>query len=571
MDTHRPTSEEQPRAAWFSRCKECRAPLASDQRYCVDCGTRRGPLPLAIAELIGRVRQGAAPAASETNADEAATSLGWRGAGSLGGALMVSPSAAAVAVMALLAFGVLVGSVVTPAEQSGAEGSIVVATSPSTTAANLATVAPVAPVSTPPPAPAAAEPTPTASAPATIVYVRAPATATSPPPSEQTPAPPALPPISHVFLIVLSNQGFNAAFGPGSAAPYLASTLTRQGELIDNYFGAAGGELANGVGLISGQGPTPQTAANCPLYADITPGTVGTQGQVIGNGCVYPRQTLTLGDQLTADGRAWAAYVGGLPTSAQPAASGCSHPPLGGSDPQQVPTAADPAVTWRDPFLYFHSVIDNPACASSVVGLERLPADLASATKTPALAYIIPDRCEDGSDEACAPGRPGGLAAADSFLRKVVPEIESSPAYKQGGLIAITFDQAPQSGPNADASGCCLTGAYPNLPNGATGASGATGVSGASGAAGTSGETGASGPSGATGSSGAAAATPPGGGRVGLLLISKYVKPGSTDVVSEYNHFSLLASIEDLFGLSRLGYAGSPGLLAFDSSVYNAG
>ena len=82
---------------------------------------------------------------------------------------------------------------------------------------------------------------------------------------------------------------------------------------------------------------------------------------------------------------------------------------------------------------------------------------------------------------------------------------------------------------------------------------------------------GASGPSGATGSSGAAAATPPGGGRVGLLLISKYVKPGSTDVVSEYNHFSLLASIEDLFGLSRLGYAGSPGLLAFDSSVYNAG
>ena len=220
MDTHRPTSEEQPRAAWFSRCKECRAPLASDQRYCVECGTRRGPLPLAIAELIGRVRQGAAPAASETNADEAATSLGWRGAGSLGGALMVSPSAAAVAVMALLAFGVLVGSVVTPAEQSGAEGSILVAMSPPATAANRA---PVPPGSTPPPAPAAAEPTPTesapATAPATIVYVRAPATTTSPPPSEQIPAPPALPPISHVFLIVLSNQGFNAAFGPGIRGP----------------------------------------------------------------------------------------------------------------------------------------------------------------------------------------------------------------------------------------------------------------------------------------------------------------------------------------------------------------
>jgi len=64
---------------------------------------------------------------------------------------------------------------------------------------------------------------------------------------------------------------------------------------------------------------------------------------------------------------------------------------------------------------------------------------------------------------------------------------------------------------------------------------------------------------------------PPGGGRVGLLLISKYVKPGSVNVISDYNHFSLLASIEDLFGLGRLGYAGSVGLPVFDASVYNAG
>ena len=53
--------------------------------------------------------------------------------------------------------------------------------------------------------------------------------------------------------------------------------------------------------------------------------------------------------------------------------------------------------------------------------------------------------------------------------------------------------------------------------------------------------------------SGAAAATPAGGGRVGLLLISKYVKPGSVNVTGDYNHFSLLASIEDLFGQSDRG------------------
>jgi hypothetical protein len=41
-------------------------------------------------------------------------------------------------------------------------------------------------------------------------------------------------------------------------------------------------------------------------------------------------------------------------------------------------------------------------------------------------------------------------------------------------------------------------------------------------------------------------------------------------VTGEYNHFALLRSIENLFGLHPLGYAGARGLLAFDSSVFNA-
>jgi hypothetical protein len=222
-------------------------------------------------------------------------------------------------------------------------------------------------------------------------------------------------------------------------------------------------------------------------------------------------------------------------------------------------------VTWRDPFLYFHTVIDNPTCSASLIGVNQLASDLASASKTPALAYIVPDRCHDGSQEPCAPGAPAGLVAAEGFLRKVVPEIEASPAYKSDGLIAITFDQAPQSGPGADSSGCCMTSAYPNLPaagSGATGPSGSTGTPGESGSA--------TGSSGATGATGTSTGTPPGGGQVGLLLLSKYVKPGSLNTIGQYNHFSLLASLENLFGLTHLGYAGAPGLLVFDKSIYNA-
>jgi phosphatidylinositol-3-phosphatase len=60
-----------------------------------------------------------------------------------------------------------------------------------------------------------------------------------------------------------------------------------------------------------------------------------------------------------------------------------------------------------------------------------------------------------------------------------------------------------------------------------------------------------------------------GGGEVGLLLISQYVKPGSVDSLAYFNHYSLLSSIEQLFGLKRLGYARDPALPALAKPEYN--
>lgn len=64
----------------------------------------------------------------------------------------------------------------------------------------------------------------------------------------------------------------------------------------------------------------------------------------------------------------------------------------------------------------------------------------------------------------CDPSAPTGPLAAEEFLRKVVPAIEASPAYEEGGLIAITSTQAPQAGPEPDTSACCVSPPYPNLP-----------------------------------------------------------------------------------------------------------
>ncbi|HLH65789.1 MAG TPA: alkaline phosphatase family protein [Solirubrobacteraceae bacterium] len=454
-----------------------------------------------------------------------------------------------------------------------------------------------------------------------------------------------LPPIRHVFLVVLGDQGFSQTFG--SADRYLADALPRQGELIDNYYAVAGGELANEIALISGQGPTPQTQAGCPVFTRIEPASAGADGQIIGQGCVYPPVAQTLAGQIEAAHLSWRAYVQGQAGAAS-GPQACRHPRLGAADGDQAPSAGDPYVTWRNPFVYFSSLIEARSCTRRDVDLSRLPRDLASASTTPNLAYIAPDPCDDGDPQPCRAGAVAGIRPLDRFLRNLVAELERSPAYRDGGLIAITFDEAQQSGADADASACCERPVYPNLPAGAAGTGGTStaGTGGTSAAgtiptastsattgaptgpgsptttdtstatsspsrtnpstspatpattgvqtsAGASAGPGAPAPTGAstttagstgTGTSSSATTAPPaappslgarqsspsgGGGRVGLLLISPWIKPGTIDAIDYANHFSLLAALEDLFGLPRLGYARRAGPPAFSATTFN--
>ncbi len=259
-------------------CAQCDAPLMLDQRYCVECGARRLPLPPNVAKLIAGVQPAFQPAfqpllepvelgPGETLAEESPdpdTQSGFK---------MPTAKAAAVAIMAMLSFGVAVGALI----------------SSSTSKTLLVQSVPPAQPATSKTAPVAAATIPSVSAP--LIQLPAQASQAAPTPSAgKAPKLPStsLPPIKHVFMIALSNQGFNQAFGPDSPAPYLATDLTKQGELLQNYYAVTQGELANEIALISGQGPTSQTAANCPTYTDVTPGTAGVMGQVQGDGCVYP-------------------------------------------------------------------------------------------------------------------------------------------------------------------------------------------------------------------------------------------------------------------------------------------
>ncbi len=337
----------------------------------------------------------------------------------------------------------------------------------------------------------------------------------------------ALPPIKHVFIIVLENQNEATSFGSGSQAPYLAQQLPAQGELVPNYYGIGHESNDNYLAMISGQAPNVDTQADCQFYTDVLPGTVGGDGQAIGTGCVYPAAVQTVAGQLQAAGRSWKGYMEDMGNTPSRESATCAHPANGARDGTQTATAADQYAARHDPFVYFHSIVDTPACQQDVVPLSRLTGDLASATTTATYSFISPNLCDDGHDSPCANGQPGGLVSANGFLKAWVPRITSSPAYRDGGLLIVTFDEAA-----SDSSACCGEQPGPGGPD-------------------------PGGPS-----------PGPGGGKVGAVLLSPYIQPGSLDPTA-YNHYSMLRSIEDLFGLEHLGFAAASGLQAFGADVFN--
>jgi hypothetical protein len=155
---------------------------------------------------------------------------------------------------------------------------------------------------------------------------------------------------------------------------------------------------------------------------------------------------------------------------------------------------------------------------------------------TPNFSFITPNLCDDGHDATCAAGGPAGFDGINTFLQTWVPRIMGSPAYKKNGLLLITFDEAESSGTLEDDTACC------DEPPSISSAGTQTALAGVGG---------------------------PGGGRIGLLALSPYIAPDSGSI-RPYNHFSLLRTIEDLFGLPHLGQAAAPGLASFGADVFTA-
>jgi hypothetical protein len=338
------------------------------------------------------------------------------------------------------------------------------------------------------------------------------------------------PPVRHVFIVMLENENAASTFAPNSPAPYLSKTLRSKGAFLPNYYGVTHLSLGNYIALVSGQGSNPHTQADCQLFNEFVSTGTGSHAQALGQGCVYPSSVRTLANQLTAHGLSWKGYMEDMGNDPARESATCGHPPIGAPDPTQNAEVGDQYAARHNPFVYFHSIIDTPACAARDVPLRRLPDDLAN-SRTANLSFITPNLCHDGHDEPCVDGQPGGLVSVNVWLRNWVPRIINSTAFKRNGLLLVTFDEAEAQGNGADASACCNEAQFPNTPNNGGPVQGH------------------------------------GGGRVGAVALSPFIRPG-TVTSHPYNHFSTLRTVEQFFGLPLLGYAGSPNPGSFGANVF---
>ena len=303
--------------------------------------------------------------------------------------------------------------------------------------------------------------------------------------------------IKHVWLIILEHKSYDATFTGLNNNTYLWKSLPKQGALLTQYYGTGHFSLDNYISMASGQANQTDTQSDCPFYTSFnaavdTSGSLKTNpnyGQAVSNagpnaapganGCVYPSSVRTLFNQLDAARVSWKGYAQDLNTTTTPVTdpSGPTHsqgeaycgspytaPAATGSTSQPNPggaNATDQYVPKHFPFPWFQSILSSGDCNAKHIANVFDPAnglyhDLQSASTTPAFSWLSPNNCSDAHYAVCHANNlsggfsnpttanppvnyTGGLYASDLFLEHVVPEIEASPAFKQGGLIVGAY------------------------------------------------------------------------------------------------------------------------------------
>lgn len=233
-----------------------------------------------------------------------------------------------------------------------------------------------------------------------------------------------------------------------------------------------------------------------PSQPNYIASTAGTNAGVPGDDDVtIDEQNIV--DQLEAHGKTWKGYMESYSLCATPTDHACGN---------QLYERK------HNPFISFDDVRNNPARVANLVDLTQLKTDLDNNT-VPDYSWISPNQCNDmhgrgapATDRCSFDNEDFLIQDGDAFLAHTVGQIMASQAWTGNSVIFVTWDESdftnsPTDFGFGDTRGCCDAN--------------------------------------------------PGGGHV-LTLVISHSHHSAQASFTPYNHYSMLATIEDSWHLGCL-------------------
>jgi hypothetical protein len=310
-----------------------------------------------------------------------------------------------------------------------------------------------------------------------------------------------VPAYDHIFVIVEENKAYDEVLDP-AAAPNIAGLAARYGDAT-RFFGEVHPSEANYVALLGGD--TFGIHDDDAYYCKAGSTQPFCEGAATPGYADHTVRAPHLGDQLAAAGKSWKGYYETLPEPGSLA--------VVASDPKFDNGTRKTALyaSKHSGFMNFAGVQEGPGRAQRIVGFDQLDRDLASGA-LPAFALIVPNQCNEMHGlhgEGVPPDCDGANKAAlirrgDAYAGELVRRIQATPAWAADGnfAIVITFDE----GAGKSREGCCAV--TPEAPSNF------------------------------------------GGGHIPTIVITNHGPRGVRDD-TPYNHYSLLRTLEDAFGLDQ--------------------
>jgi phospholipase C len=203
-----------------------------------------------------------------------------------------------------------------------------------------------------------------------------------------------------IFTIVMENHDYSEIVGSANA-PYINSLIASYGLATSYQDSGVHPSLPNYLTMISGD---PQYGGVVDLLPQQSP---------------FPVAKQNLGTQLEAAKISWRSYQ-------ESAGTACNL------------VVASPYAPKHDPFLYFTDMQASALCAAKNVDYAMFPADLAAGTYR--YMWITPNLTNDAHDPQTDPVT--GAKDSDHWASMEIPKIMASTAYKNGGVIFLTWDEA---------------------------------------------------------------------------------------------------------------------------------